>query len=475
MALSIKKAGAYSAAAGVFVKRSGVYSAVQGLFVKVAGVYQSVMGYLSAKATFDGSYLSTTIPGGLDSSTGSASFFVLRNGANGAYKTIIKVGRCSIGIDSNGYLYGSMVDSTATRTFNFTGQTIVTSGHYALEWDTNFAAGAKVANAYFNGVSVPLTLSDASTAFVCQYQYGGTVGAAAAGANPVNSDIGELLFWCGTFANWAANIAKVYAAGNPVDPGANGSVPLGVVPTVYLSVRGADLANTFTTNRGSGPAFSLIGPALLLADESLLLYGDSLVEGTGASTGGTRWGYLLPRQLNRPIKAINYGAAGQGIAWIATKLTDTVIANVAAYKARIWILEGGYNTIANGATVIISEATRMVNALLAAEPSARYIFVGIPNGQNADEGIGGGRYQTIVDSNIGIAALTGSHFLDMRQWLIDNGLAAAGLTATANDLTDISQGRVPRQLQSDGLHYNDFGHIAWAAAIKTKLQALGYD
>jgi len=44
MAVQIKKAGAYSAAAGVFVKKTGVYSAVQGMFLKSAGVYQSVLG-----------------------------------------------------------------------------------------------------------------------------------------------------------------------------------------------------------------------------------------------------------------------------------------------------------------------------------------------------------------------------------------------------------------------------------------------
>jgi len=52
MTVQIKKAGAYSAAVGVFAKKTGVYSAVQGMFVKVAGVYQNVLN--SRKSLFLG-------------------------------------------------------------------------------------------------------------------------------------------------------------------------------------------------------------------------------------------------------------------------------------------------------------------------------------------------------------------------------------------------------------------------------------
>lgn len=44
MPVLVKKAGAYSAVAGIQVKKNGVYSAVAGAFVKVGGAYQSVLG-----------------------------------------------------------------------------------------------------------------------------------------------------------------------------------------------------------------------------------------------------------------------------------------------------------------------------------------------------------------------------------------------------------------------------------------------
>jgi len=477
MTVQIKKAGAYSAAAGVFVKKSGVYSAVQGMFVKVAGVYQNVVGFLAANAVFDWSRLSGTMPGGLDSSTGSASFWVKSNlTILGSYRTIFVSGRSGFGINDAGMLYVGLADSTNTKTLLAVTQTAVTAGHYAIEWDTSAAAGSKTVRIFFNGSSVPLTVTDASVGFVCQYQFGIGVGATSAGSNWSYADIGELMFWPGTFANWTTNISKVYAAGKPVDPGANGSTALGATSSVYLSVRGSALASTFLSNLGSGPALTLTGMTLQRADEAVISYGDSLTYGTGASYTGTYWTSLVCHGLNRPIKQANFGVGGETIGSIAARLVAQASTRVSEYKARIWTLEGGYNSVANGSASILGDATTMVNALLAADPSAKWIFIGIPNANTS--GISSGTpYNTIISANAGLATLCGSHFLDLLPWLIANGLSVNGLTATANDLADIADGIVPRQLRSGDLsvHWNDYGHYAVAQAVLAKLQALGYD
>jgi len=80
MAVQIKKAGAYSAAVGVFAKKTGVYSAVQGMFVKVAGVYQSVLGASFPASLFD---FTSGLPSGFTLTRGGTDR--LARGTNGKW------------------------------------------------------------------------------------------------------------------------------------------------------------------------------------------------------------------------------------------------------------------------------------------------------------------------------------------------------------------------------------------------------
>ena len=494
MTLNIKKSGAYSAAAGVFVKKSGIYSAVQGMFVKVAGVYQNVLNYLAANAVFDWSYLSGSV-GPVDASTGSASFWLRSNLTISSYRTIFKFGRCIIGINDTGFVYLTIVDSTTLKTFSIGAPVAVTGGgvnHYAFEWDTTAGAGSKIGHLYVNGVLVAANITDSSVGFVGNYNGAAYVGASAAGANWAYVDIGELMFWPGTFANWATNIGKVYAGGLPVDPGSNGSKPLGVVPNIYLSVRGSALADTFVNNIGSGLTFTKTGFTLQRADEGLISYGDSLTYGTGASYTGTYWTTLVAHGLNRPIKQYNFGIGGltiQGSPGIADNMVNasniygvlTAAQSVTATKDRKWTLEGGYNSVANGASVIVAAAQSMVSAMLAADPNAKWVFIGIPTGDVGTDGItagGGVRHNTITSVNSQLATLFGANFLDINAYLIANGIAVSSPPSapTAQDLLDIAGGVVPTSLRTSGqVHWNDYGHLAVSIAVLAKMTALGYN
>jgi len=248
------------------------------LACRVSGLSNSADGitiaeetaYLSAAAVFESCYLDAQIPGGLDSSLGSISFWFTSNSTITAGRDVAKFGRCYIEVDTTGKLFVITTDSTATKNFIFSTQSVALNGHYAIEWDTSPGVGLKIGRIFYNGASLPLTITDTATGFASQYQFGANIGSRASGAFPLYGDLGEFMFWPGVFANWTVNIGKVYSAGNPVNPGPTGALPTGVVPKVYLSVRGSDLANTFSTNRGDGPVFTRVGSVLLRAVEAIL-------------------------------------------------------------------------------------------------------------------------------------------------------------------------------------------------------------
>ena len=55
--------------------------------------------------------------------------------------------------------------------------------------------------------------------------------------------------------------------------------------------------------------------------------------------------------------------------------------------------------------------------------------------------------------NAPLIATYGDKYVDLNGYLITDGLTAAGLTPTADDLADIAAGEIPRQLRYDGTHF----------------------
>jgi len=55
--------------------------------------------------------------------------------------------------------------------------------------------------------------------------------------------------------------------------------------------------------------------------------------------------------------------------------------------------------------------------------------------------------------NAPLIAAYPDNYVDLNGYLISDGLTAAGLTPTADDLADIAAGEVPRQLRYDGTHF----------------------
>lgn len=82
------------------------------------------------------------------------------------------------------------------------------------------------------------------------------------------------------------------------------------------------------------------------------------------------------------------------------------------------------------------------------------------------------------------AAANNFHFANLQAFLINNsgdptlsGLAAAGLTASAQDLTDIGNGFIPDSLRNAGdpIHQGSYGQLAEAAFYQDQITSLGWD
>jgi len=102
----------------------------------------------------------------------------------------------------------------------------------------------------------------------------------------------------------------------------------------------------------------------------------------------------------------------------------------------------------------------------------RFIVMGVLNGNYAAETINGSNWLAIVSLNQQLQAAYPANFFDARRYLIDRGLADAGITPTTQDLTDIANDLVPTSLRFDNVHliqpaYNLIG-TQLAAIINTK-------
>jgi len=68
----------------------------------------------------------------------------------------------------------------------------------------------------------------------------------------------------------------------------------------------------------------------------------------------------------------------------------------------------------------------------------------------------------------------GDHYINMREYLVTNGLTDCGLVATSVDLEMSQLGEVPDSLKSDWSHLNSYGYYSKGKAIYAKGVQLGY-
>lgn len=101
---------------------------------------------------------------------------------------------------------------------------------------------------------------------------------------------------------------------------------------------------------------------------------------------------------------------------------------------------------------------------------APYIVLPIFNQESEPSGSSG--YTNVMATNAELAK--DPNFYDMRGYMIRNGLADAGISATAADTTAISEDRIPPSLMSDAIHLNAAGYTVVGKRLAALTAAKGW-
>ncbi len=82
-------------------------------------------------------------------------------------------------------------------------------------------------------------------------------------------------------------------------------------------------------------------------------------------------------------------------------------------------------------------------------------------------------FPNIADFNADMSREYGEHFLDFRSYVLERGMADAGITPTSQDIADITAGEIPTSLRIDEIHGNDAFDKLLAQQVYNKLIELG--
>lgn len=166
-----------------------------------------------------------------------------------------------------------------------------------------------------------------------------------------------------------------------------------------------------------------------------------------------RWPVELSSDLSRPI--LGNGVSGDTSAQIKARFDASP--QLHKNTTIFWV---GRNDFSNG----ISNSTILANiaSMVAALGHDRYLILGILNADTANEYSGAPGYATITSLNSSLASTYGSHYFDMRAYLVSQYNASI-----PQDVTDHGHDVPPSSLRVDVLHPNDAGATVIAAKLAT--------
>ncbi|KJF21972.1 hypothetical protein C7T36_18490 [Rhodococcus sp. AD45-ID] len=139
-------------------------------------------------------------------------------------------------------------------------------------------------------------------------------------------------------------------------------------------------------------------------------------------------------------------------------------------RSRLQVIWAGRNNTSKP-DIAIRDLKAMVANLATAQK--RYLVCSVTNGQA--EPVGSVGYQRVATINDMLKAEYGTRFVDVRRYLIDNGLTDAGLTPTTDDTTAIAEDRIPPSLHSDPIHFTTAGYTAVGNCIAAAITSKGWN
>lgn len=129
----------------------------------------------------------------------------------------------------------------------------------------------------------------------------------------------------------------------------------------------------------------------------------------------------------------------------------------------IIVLFAGTNLPPNKNTV--GELIDMERQMLDYLGAERYVVIGLTSKKLIED------VETINES---LAEAFGEHFLDIRSYLLENGLQDAGIEPTKRDKKNIAKGEIPSSLRVDEVHGTEDFYRIIGERVYQKLTELGY-
>lgn len=230
------------------------------------------VGFITLGAHFDGTsdYMQRSTAGETDTKVFAMSVWVTTDTTGSS--EAISGGNCGINSARMFKETDNIFDSTLKGSVGYIKHTCTTSSTFTAATDTwihlavccDLANGSGETHMMVNGSdeAASITAVDDVMDHTCTEM---NIGAGMGAGSRYTGAMAECLIWTDEYIDWsvAGNLAKVYNAGKPVDPGADGSDVTGSAPNSYCSIREGGAASDFATNLGSGGNFSITGSLVL--------------------------------------------------------------------------------------------------------------------------------------------------------------------------------------------------------------------
>ena len=153
--------------------------------------------------------------------------------------------------------------------------------------------------------------------------------------------------------------------------------------------------------------------------------------------------------------------------------TDTLPAGSVIETYAMRELRGAYANIffmgQNGGFSTVSELIKQYQAMIAYSKCDKYIVISFhkPNSKLPT-------IQHLKEMEDSLHQTFGNRCINLREYMVTNGLSDAGLEPTQEDRDSILKGQVPPQLLSDKVHFNAKGKELLAKLVERKFKELGY-
>jgi lysophospholipase L1-like esterase len=257
-----------------------------------------------------------------------------------------------------------------------------------------------------------------------------------------------------------------FTAGEPrLSVAANGNVGVGTTsPFANFAVAGnaflsgnLNVGDPATTRSNLGLAYSAVSD--IINATNIATWGDSLTAGNEDGTGVT-YPAVLARLTGRTV--YNGGVGGQTSTQIRARETSAP-SYLLSSPTIIWAGRNNYDNPSQ----VESDIAAMVAAL---GSNTNYLILSVENGSG--ENIGTSNYNFIISINASLASTYPGHYLDVREWLVQNGLSQAGIATSTQDQLDYNNDVPPTDLRYDGIHLNAAGYTVLANYIYSNFSIL---